>query len=129
VWGEGLLHVGRLAEARRIADQALELSRTQGEAGCEAAVLVLLGDIAMVQDPPDVGGAIGAYAEALTLGHRLGMRPLIAHCHLGLGKLYLRTGKRHEAQEHLTMATTMYREMNMRFWLEQAEVELKEAAA
>jgi hypothetical protein len=49
------------------------------------------------------------------------MRPLIAHCHLGLGKLYRRTGKRQEAQEHLTTATTMYPEMGMTYWLEQAE--------
>ena len=52
------------------------------------------------------------------------MRPLVAHCHLGLGKLYRRTGKREQAQEHLTTATTMYREMDMPFWLEQAEAEL-----
>ena len=52
------------------------------------------------------------------------MRPLVAHCHLGLGKLYRRTGKREQAQEHLTTATTMYREMDMRFWLEKAEAEL-----
>ena len=54
------------------------------------------------------------------------MRPLVAHCHLGLGKLCRRTGKRQEAHEHLTTATTMYREMDMRFYLEQAEAELKE---
>ena len=54
------------------------------------------------------------------------MRPLVAHCHLGLGKLYQRTGKRQQAQEHLTTATTMYREMAMRFWLEQGEAELRE---
>jgi hypothetical protein len=47
------------------------------------------------------------------------MRPLVAHCHLGLAKLSRRTGKREQAQEHLTTATTMYREMDMRFWLEQ----------
>ena len=51
------------------------------------------------------------------------MRPLVAHCHLGLGKLYRRTGKREQAREHLTTATTMYREMDMPFWLEQAEEE------
>jgi hypothetical protein len=55
---------------------------------------------------------------------RLGMRPLVAHCHLGLSKLYRRTGKRQEAQEHLGTATTMYREMDMRFYLEQAETEM-----
>jgi hypothetical protein len=38
---------------------------------------------------------------------------LVAHCHLGLGKLYRRTGKREQAQEHFTTATTMYREMGM----------------
>jgi len=53
------------------------------------------------------------------------MRPLVAHCHLGLGKLYRRTGKREQAQEHLTTATTMYRERDMRFWLEKAEVEMR----
>jgi hypothetical protein len=56
------------------------------------------------------------------------MRPLLAHCHLGLGKLYRRIGKQHEAQEHLTTATTMYREMDMRFWLEQAEAEMRQLA-
>jgi hypothetical protein len=61
----------------------------------------------------------------MALAEELGMRPLIAHCHLGLGKLYQRTGKREEAQEHLATATAMYREMDMRFWLEQAEAELR----
>jgi hypothetical protein len=51
---------------------------------------------------------------------RLGMRPLIAHCHRGLGKLYNRTDKREQAQEHLATATTMYREMGMTYWLEKA---------
>jgi hypothetical protein len=56
------------------------------------------------------------------------MRPLVAHCHLGLGKLYRRTDKREQAQERLTTATTMYREMDMGFWLEQAEAEIRELA-
>jgi hypothetical protein len=58
-----------------------------------------------------------------------GRRPrhgLFAHCHLGLGKLYRRTGQGEQAQGHLITATTLYREMDMRFWLEQAEAELKE---
>jgi hypothetical protein len=56
------------------------------------------------------------------------MQPLVAHCHLGLGKLYRRTGKRQEAEEHLATATTMYRDMDMKFWLETAEAEMKELA-
>jgi len=53
------------------------------------------------------------------------MRPLIAHCHVGLGKLYRRIGSRQQAEEHLTTATTMMREMEMGSWLEKAESELK----
>jgi len=48
---------------------------------------------------------------------------LVSHCHLGLGKLYRRTGNREQEREHLTTATTMYREMDMRFWLERAEAD------
>ena len=57
------------------------------------------------------------------------MRPLVAHCHLGLGKLYRRTGGREQAREHLTTATTMYREMDMQFWLTQAEAGSMELGA
>ena len=63
------------------------------------------------------------YGGAMTLTSALGMRPLVAHCHFGLGKLYRRTGKREEAREHLATATTMYREMDMGFWLERADAE------
>ena len=65
------------------------------------------------------------YRQALALAEPRGMRPLVAHCHLGLGKLYRRTGKREQAQEHLATATTMYRDMGMTFWLEQAEAEMR----
>jgi hypothetical protein len=51
------------------------------------------------------------------------MRPLVAHCHLGLGTIYRRTGKGEQAQEHITTAKAKYREMGLRFWLEQAEAE------
>ena len=60
----------------------------------------------------------------MALASERDMRPLVAHCHLGLGKLYRGTGKRDQAHEHLATATTMYREMDMRFWLEQAEQEI-----
>ena len=61
----------------------------------------------------------------MTLAAELGMRPLIAHCHLGLGKLARQAGRREEAQEHFTTTTTMWREMDMRFWLEEAEAEMR----
>ena len=80
--------------------------------------LRLLGKTASRRDPSTVERAEGYYREALALAGELGMRPLVAHCHLGLGKLYRRTGGREQAEEHLATATTMYREMDIPFWLD-----------
>ena len=84
--------------------------------------------MASYSDPPNLERVEGHFRQAMALASELGMRPLVAHCHLGLGKLYRRTGNREQAREHLTIATTMYREMDMRFWLEQAEAEMRELA-
>jgi tetratricopeptide (TPR) repeat protein len=121
--GRAGLLLGRLDEARRLGDAAVESSA--GHHGFAAHALHLLGDIATHPDGFDAESGGAYYHQALALAEPRGMRPLIAHCHLGLGKLSLRTGKQQEAQEHLTTATTMYREMDMRFWLEQAEAELR----
>ena len=75
-------------------------------------------------EPDEVEVAEAHYCAALALAEPRGMRPLVAHCHLGLGKLYWRSRRRKQAQEHLTAATAMYREMDMRFWLEQAKAEM-----
>ena len=72
--------------------------------------------------------AAAHYGAAMTLASELEMRPLVAHCHLGLGVLYRRAGTRQPAREHLTTAGTMFGEMDMRYWLTQAEAELKELA-
>jgi tetratricopeptide (TPR) repeat protein len=104
----------------------LAIAREYRERGHEGWALRLLGEVVSRRDNPDVERAEGYYREALTLAEHLGMRPLAAHCHLALGKLYRRTGKRDEAREHLTTATTMYREMDMTYWLEKAEAEMKE---
>ena len=55
------------------------------------------------------------------------MRPLIAHCHLGLGTPYRRTGDRAKVEEHLTSATAMYREMGMTFWLDKTKATLNQS--
>ena len=91
-----------------------------------AHALHLLGDIATHPDRFDAESGAARYRQALALAEPRGMRPLIAHCHLGLSKLYRRTGQREQAHEHFTIATTLYREMDMRFWLEQAETDMKE---
>ena len=81
----------------------------------------VLGEIAARSAPAE---AEGRYRSARALAEELGMQPLVAHCHLGLGKLYRRAGNGQQAQEHLTTAITMYREMEMRFWLEKAETDV-----
>jgi tetratricopeptide (TPR) repeat protein len=122
--GRASLLLGRLDEAQRFGDHAVESSR--GHYGFAAHALHLLGDIATHHDRFDAERGEAHYRQALVLAEPRGMRPLVAHSHLGLGKLYQRTGKQQVAKEHLTTATTMYREMDMRFWLEQAEAELRE---
>ncbi len=122
---EALLLAGRAGDARAVAQRGLEGARARGERGYEALCLLALGEAEACDDPPDVEAATTHLREALALAEPRGMRPLIAHCHLGLGKVYRRTGKQQEAQEHLTTATSMYREMDMTYWLERAQGEMR----
>jgi tetratricopeptide (TPR) repeat protein len=119
-----LMLLGRLADAKAPAATALPEAREGGERGTEAWLLWLLGELAARESPGEVGAAADRFSQALALVDTVGMRPLVAHCHLGLGKLYRRTGDRQQAHEHLTTATTMYREMDMRFYLDQGEAEI-----
>jgi len=124
---EAHLSEKRIDEAGSMAHREIDRSRLGGLRGHEAHGWRVLAEIAVSVDPVDVKSAEGYFHQALTHATELGMRPLVAHCHRGLGKLYGRTGMRHEAQEHLTTATTMYREMEMTYWLRKAEAELTEA--
>ena len=122
--GRAALLLGRLDQARSLGERAVTC--TPFRRGVAAHALHLLGEIATHPDRFDAESGEVHYREALALAEPRGMRPLVAHCHLGLGKLYRRTGQREQAHEHLTIATALYREMDMRFWLEQAEAEMKE---
>ncbi len=125
---ETYLLAGRMDDATQRAEEALRVSCHRGERGMQAHAIRLLGEIGLHRDPLGDGETEHRYGQALGLATDLGMRPLVAHCHLGLGKLYRCTGKRQEAQKHLTIAATMYREMEMLFWLEQTKAELRELA-
>ena len=96
--------------------------------GWEAWALWLLGEIATRHDPPEVVSAATHYRQALALAEALGMRPLVAHCHLGLGILYARIGQWEQANAAPSTAMMLYRDMDMRFWLSQAEVALAQVA-
>jgi DNA-binding NtrC family response regulator/tetratricopeptide (TPR) repeat protein len=112
-----------LEEAERRATSALACAGRDGEKGNEAWANHLLGRVAAARPTLDADGAFTHTTLAMTMARELGMRPLVAHCHLGLARLHRRTGQRQEADENLAAATTMYREMDMRFWLERAEAE------
>jgi class 3 adenylate cyclase/tetratricopeptide (TPR) repeat protein len=122
--GEVYVLADRYTDALEAAQRGLALTRQFNHSAYEGWALRLLAEIASNADVPDLKTAEGHYRQASALAQELGMRPLLAHCHLGLGKLYRRTGDRAKAGEHLTAAATMYREMDMRFWLAQAEAEM-----
>ena len=117
------LMVGRVQDAAACATKAVEFARERGERGFEAWALRLQAEVALAAQPPDAVTAEERYREAKALAGALEMRPLLAHCHFGLGKLYRRTGRNQQAIEDLSTATAMYREMDMPFWLEKAEAE------
>lgn len=117
---EASLLAGRITDAADLATRALDLSRAHKERGHEAWALRSLAEVSAHRESPDTQAA-EYYRRAMTLAGALGMRPLVAHCHFGLGKLCRRTGQREQALEHLTTATTMYREMDMRLWRARAE--------
>jgi tetratricopeptide (TPR) repeat protein len=127
--GEVYVLAGHCDDALSLAEQATAFASGHGLRGVEARSLHLLAEIAVHRNRPNAAESEEYYGRALALAEELGMRPLVAHCHLGFGKLYHRTDEREQAREHLATATTMYREMGMTYWLEKAETEMTNPAA
>ncbi|HEY5868789.1 MAG TPA: tetratricopeptide repeat protein, partial [Candidatus Tectomicrobia bacterium] len=125
--GEAQVLAGRLEEAQALAERTLAFTRERQQRGNEAYALRLLGDIAARREPPKCETAETHYRQAIALAEELGMRPLQAHCHLGLGTLYVQTGRPEPARTELTAAVALYRGMEMTFWLPQAEAALAQA--
>jgi tetratricopeptide (TPR) repeat protein len=121
---EACLLVGRVDEASTLAGRLHDLSSTHAGHGHQAHACLLLGEVAMQRDPPEVDQATAHYRQALVLAEEVGMRPLQAHCHLGLGRLYAATGQWEQVRVELSIATEMYRTMAMTLWLSQAEAAL-----
>jgi tetratricopeptide (TPR) repeat protein len=121
---EAYLLAGHTQEAIQLAGRALDLTRAHKERGHQAWVLRLLGEIAAHQASPEVEPADHHYRQALALAEELGMRPLMAHCHLGLGTLHNRIGQVEQAGTALAAAIALYRAMDMTFWLPQTEAVL-----
>ena len=119
--GEAFALGGQLDEAFSLAREALTVAREHGQRGIEGWGLRLLAEIAAHRDPPGVTESEGYYRQAVGLAEELGMQPLVARCHLGLGELYKKTGEHENAKTELDAAAGLFHAMEMTFWLERAE--------
>jgi tetratricopeptide (TPR) repeat protein len=129
IWlSEAYLRLDRLDEALALAARGLEFCRMHAQRGEQAWALRLLGEIHAHRHPPEAALAEAAYREALALAEELGMRPLQAHCHRGLGTLYAAIGHREQACTTLTTAIELYRAMEMTRWLPETEAALVRVA-
>jgi tetratricopeptide (TPR) repeat protein len=117
------LLAGRLDEAAETATKIADRATACGYRPIEARALELLGAIHAHRDPPNKLRSEEHYRRSLALAGELGMDPLVAHCHLGLRRLYQRCGAQRTAEEHRDKADRMYRDLGMRFWLEQARTQ------
>ena len=121
---DAYLQAGRLEDAHTAAGDSLTLARANLERGFEGIALRLLGEIASRGDAPSLQRAEDQLRQALAIAEELGMRPLQAHTHLSLGKLYRRAGRPHEARAELNVAIDLYLSMEMTHWVPEAEAEL-----
>ena len=123
--GTGYLLAGRADEAAEVAERAAGLVAKSRFRGSEARLSHLLGEISARRDPPQSAAAEGHYQKALALAGELGMRPLAAHAHLGLGRLYQSMGRPREADSLIQKATAMFEDMDMRLPPEQVNPALQ----
>ena len=121
---QALLGAGRLEDAEEAGVQAIDMARASQERGFEAEAHYWLGEVVLHVEPLDDDRAEQHFRDALAIGEELGMRPLQAHTHLSLGKLYRRAGRDHDARAELNVAIDLYLSMEMTHWLPEAEAEL-----
>jgi class 3 adenylate cyclase/tetratricopeptide (TPR) repeat protein len=116
--GEAYLFAGRREDAEREGERALQLALERGERGNQVYAHRLLGNVAAESDPPRVDVARRHYGAGLELAEALGMRPLLARCHLGLGRLERHLGHDEAASHHLGAATELFEALEMKYWLD-----------
>ena len=122
--GEAYMLAERLDDALRSSRHALTLAQTSNARGQEAHACRLLGEVHNARG--DDGQVEPFHRDAMAIATELGMRPLLARCHLGLGGFYRRRGKRAQGREHLHTAAVMLRDMEMWYWMEKAAAALRE---
>jgi class 3 adenylate cyclase/tetratricopeptide (TPR) repeat protein len=117
--GEAYVFAGRADEASAAAYRALSLAQERGQRGDIASALYVLAE-AGARGADDVSKAEQHYRAAIALTGELGMLPLLARSHLGLGRLYLRAGAQDRGEDQLLTATRQFVRLDMPFWVRQA---------
>ncbi|UCH48783.1 MAG: AAA family ATPase [Betaproteobacteria bacterium] len=127
VLAEAYLLLGRKSDSLRLAEKMRATARAHPQRAWEAWSLKLLAD-AYAQDDDGLEKSEHAFQQALVFAKELGMRPLQAHCHFGLGKLYK---QRHnpQADEEILTAQALYLDMGMTFYAEQTRDWLEPASS
>ncbi len=119
---ESYLLAGRLDDATREIERGLGMARANRQRWLEAEAFRIQSEVRAQAVPPDLAGALADGERAASIAGEMGLRPLLGRCHLALARLGRRAGDG-GAEQHLERATTLFGEMDMRFWLEQAEAE------
>jgi class 3 adenylate cyclase/tetratricopeptide (TPR) repeat protein len=122
--GEAYALAGRMEQATAALQRALDLARQHGKRSFEAWALYLMGKMYTLREPVEEERARQAYTYALSLAEELEMRPLQGQCHLALGLLSTPSSNAARSRQALSTAATMFREMDMQFWLEKAQTAL-----
>jgi tetratricopeptide (TPR) repeat protein len=120
---------GQYSEAMALALRVLEVSRDSKDKGSEAWLLRQLGDLLARIHPAHSMQAAASYTEGLKLAQDLGMRPLQAHCHLGLGQIHAQAENGSVARSELHAASELYRAMSMSFWVAKADLALSDVGS
>jgi class 3 adenylate cyclase/tetratricopeptide (TPR) repeat protein len=121
---EAYMLAGRTEAAEALARDGLKVSHETNDKGSRAWLLRILGDLTSWHSSFKAEEAEANYAESLGLAEELGMRPLQAHCHLGLGHVHAQAKELEKARFELLAAVELYRAMSMPFWLSKAEAAL-----
>ena len=125
--GEAYLHTDQVKEATNVVQLALQNSLDYYQRGAGAWAHWLFGEINTRAD--NLGAAECHYRKAMALASQLGMAPLLAHCHFGLGKGYGLVSKNEQSQEHLLAAASVYRTLEMASWIREIEMTLQRRRA
>jgi len=119
--GQAYLQAGRRDDAKRAARAAIKQATEHGERAFRSRAVWVQGAVALEAD--DTAAAAEHFGQVLSMATALDMRPLVARCHLALAITHRAAREEEAARRELDVASTMFREMAMTYWIERAERE------